>query len=108
MRTDALRPIERLRRSADEAKRTNKKWSLTLEDYTQEISQGCFYCGKGLLNHVGTCLDRIDNSKGYTLDNVLPCCGICNQTRNEHWSVEETQAMILEGLKIRRQNETVI
>jgi len=27
-------------------------------------------------------LDRIDNEKGYLLDNVTPCCKICNQAKH--------------------------
>lgn len=27
-------------------------------------------------------LDRIDSDKGYTLDNVVPCCGICNHAKH--------------------------
>ena len=26
-------------------------------------------------------LDRIDSSKGYTLDNVVPCCAKCNRAK---------------------------
>ena len=30
-----------------------------------------------------TGLDRVDSNKGYTDDNVVPCCGSCNQLKNE-------------------------
>jgi len=29
-------------------------------------------------------LDRADNSKGYELDNVVPCCGRCNRAKNAY------------------------
>ena len=28
-------------------------------------------------------LDRVDSSKGYTIDNVVPCCAICNTAKNK-------------------------
>jgi hypothetical protein len=34
----------------------------------------CKYCG--LYGAVG--LDRVDNNVGYTYDNVVPCCVLCN------------------------------
>ena len=27
-------------------------------------------------------LDRVDNNKGYTIDNVVPCCKRCNYAKN--------------------------
>lgn len=26
-------------------------------------------------------IDRVDNTKGYLLDNVVPCCGVCNRMK---------------------------
>ena len=28
-------------------------------------------------------VDRIDSSKGYTKDNVVPCCGKCNRMKGD-------------------------
>ena len=28
-------------------------------------------------------LDRVDSNLGYTLDNVLPCCSICNYAKQD-------------------------
>jgi len=66
------------------------------EDIQHLINSICYYCGEASQG-----LDRIDNSVGYTKDNVLPCCGRCNKTRGEDWTVEEAKAMILLGLKMR-------
>jgi 5-methylcytosine-specific restriction endonuclease McrA len=47
----------------------------------------CHYCGLPpyTVSHrkkdqafVYTGIDRVDNEKGYTPDNVVPCCGVCN------------------------------
>lgn len=27
-------------------------------------------------------IDRVDSSLGYTVDNVVPCCKLCNQAKN--------------------------
>lgn len=55
-------------------------FQLTLDQFEQLIKQPCHYCnqiGGEYLNGI----DRKDNTKGYTLDNCLPCCGICNQAK---------------------------
>ena len=77
------------------AKRCSREFTITFEEYFQLLSQPCYYCNKELVGvETGVGLDRIDNSKGYTIENVLPCCSICNQTRNKNWTVEETKIMI--------------
>lgn len=45
----------------------------------------CIYCGD--TDKIGC--DRIDNSKGHTKDNVVPCCFDCNCARNNNFSYEE-------------------
>jgi len=45
----------------------------------------CYYCGKK--SEIG--FDRIDNSKGHTIGNVVLACNICNMTRGNRFTVEQ-------------------
>ena len=71
--------------------------NLTKEAYADLVKDPCFYCG-GFFGRFedagGSFLDRIDNSKGYVEGNVLPCCGFCNKSRGDRFTVEETQEVI--------------
>ena len=49
------------------------------------IMKPCIYCGD--TKRIGC--DRIDNSKGHTKDNVVPCCYECNCARNNNFSFDE-------------------
>lgn len=75
------------------AQRRGYKWIMS-RAFVQKITQSnCYYCGappsnvkrvtrgcpEGLLY---TGIDRIDNSKDYTEDNVVPCCGTCNYAKH--------------------------
>lgn len=53
------------------------------------ITKPCYYCGD--THRIGC--DRIDNSKGHTKDNVIPCCYDCNCARNNNFSVEEMKVI---------------
>jgi hypothetical protein len=63
-------------------------WEIEPELFYQLTSQNCTYCGskpsqvsKGRTHnghYLYNGLDRVDSSKGYFPDNVVPCCGICN------------------------------
>lgn len=70
------------------AKDRQLDWTLSYEEYENFIKQTCFYC-QNKISGTGTGLDRIDNSKGYIINNVLPCCGTCNRIRGDTVSVEE-------------------
>jgi hypothetical protein len=70
------------------AKNRDISFELT-EDEFRELTQGnCHYCGvepdQALqLNADGDLyiyngIDRLDGSKGYTTDNCVPCCKVCN------------------------------
>ena len=59
------------------AKRKQITFTLTFEEYSQLLSQPCFYC-EGVLPIYGGGLDRYDNTKGYTNKNSVPCCRTCN------------------------------
>lgn len=68
------------------AKEAEREFLLTKEEFRELISSNCYYCGRSpsqVARHRHTTIqytgiDRIDNSKGYTLDNVRPCCKWCN------------------------------
>jgi hypothetical protein len=73
-------PATRFKRSIWLAKRKGVEWGLTLEQFSQFVGIGCSYCG-GPLARLGSNIDRIDNTKGYFVDNCVPSCGICNWVR---------------------------
>lgn len=49
----------------------------------------CFYC-RQVVTPTGIGLDRIDNGKGYSVDNVVSCCSSCNIVRNRILTHQET------------------
>jgi len=86
------------------AKSRGYKWQLTKEQVQTSIQQPCYYCGaepnqgsnlssicNGVYLYNG--IDRVDNSKGYTFNNIVPCCGICNKAKNSQ-TVEQFKAWI--------------
>lgn len=52
-------------------------------DYAQFcefIKRPCFYCGSSKAGGI----DRLDNQiKGYYIENIMPCCGMCNRMKNK-------------------------
>lgn len=88
------------------ASKKNSHFDITLEQYKKIISQNCYYCGASLEISSGYSLDRIDNDKGYCLDNVLPCCTHCNRLRLDLMTVDETKKVI-DYLKEIRNNDNV-
>jgi hypothetical protein len=70
----------------------NLDFDLTLEVFTDLINSNCVYCDspplaiKRATGNTGeyikyTGIDRRDNTKGYTLDNSVSCCKICNYAK---------------------------
>jgi len=74
------------------AKRRGYEWQLTKEQAHVFMQQPCFYCGiepSRQINsiycnraHLYNGLDRIDNERGYMIDNVVPCCSKCNYAKH--------------------------
>lgn len=75
------------------AKKNNINFDLTKEDFRKLTKQKCHYCGvepsqkfnKKYFNghYIYNGIDRKDNTIGYTIDNSLPCCGICNKAKRD-------------------------
>lgn len=70
-------------------KTKNLENDLDLEFVKNLIKNPCIYCGD--TENIG--LDRIDNSKGHTKNNVIPCCYICNCARMNNFSFEEMKIL---------------
>jgi hypothetical protein len=67
-----------------EARRSDKRrgleCDLNREQIAEIIKRECVYCGETQLRMT---LDRIDNSRGHTKDNVNPACIRCNYARRD-------------------------
>ncbi len=77
----------------------NKKidFEFTKEEFLELTQKQCYYCGRlprttiktnigkrkrnGSFTYNG--LDRIDSSKGYTKNNTVTCCEICNKAKRD-------------------------
>ena len=76
-----------------------KAWDLNLDQYKKLIHGNCYYCGDaptennqwnngskrknssdGIVRING--IDRLDSSKGYTIDNCVSCCPDCNTLKS--------------------------
>lgn len=78
------------------AKKRNLKFALTKTEFIDFLQKNCFYCNstpsncmtkKRVTGNESYCfngVDRIDNTIGYTLDNCVACCKICNIAKNNH------------------------
>jgi 5-methylcytosine-specific restriction endonuclease McrA len=80
------------------AKKRGLEFKLTEEQVKKLNKSACFYCGlpssnkvreydnhgkhrcNGVYEYNG--IDRIDNNKGYVMDNCVPCCKVCNRAKN--------------------------
>jgi hypothetical protein len=84
------------------AKGRKLEFSLNKEEFSKLTSSLCFYCGqdpskkKARANrsksdwgdYFYNGIDRIDSSKGYTLDNCATCCSNCNYAKMQMTSDE--------------------
>lgn len=112
-------PEEAIKRKYNEYVRSAKKrsieFSLSIEEFVSICSSECIYCGEmpreilrnttvsgswtklktGVFMHG---IDRIDSSLGYIEDNVVPCCWLCNQSKND-MSLEDFKSLIARQYK---------
>jgi len=75
------------------AKRRNLEYTLTDNVFKNLTHSPCYYCGQLPSNirakssaygaYIFNGIDRVDNSKGYVIENVVPCCKLCNQAKSD-------------------------
>lgn len=63
----------------DKSKNRGLEFDLPLQTFHALIESPCHYCGDE-----GGGIDRIDSSKGYTPNNTVSCCWVCNAMKNNH------------------------
>lgn len=74
------------------------KFLLSREFVSTLVLKDCEYCGSPPSNFMKTKnsivglpfngIDRVDSSKDYTEDNVVPCCKICNNAKSDYTKEE--------------------
>lgn len=99
------------------AKTNNREFTLSIEDFKKLTSSNCKICNKEPSNktvldrrssleaqdnsiYIYNGIDRIDNLKGYTLDNCQTLCEQCNRAKYT-FSTQEFEKWISRILKVR-------
>lgn len=76
------------------AKNRSYEFNLTSEQFRLFTKSNCFYCERPPSNimknsrksngsYIYNGIDRLDNSKGYTLENCVAACDICNFAKSD-------------------------
>jgi hypothetical protein len=68
-----------IRSYRNHAKAKGIPFELSDDDFKTFYFRDCHYCG-GKIERVG--IDRVDNEIGYTKDNTVPCCELCNRMKS--------------------------
>jgi len=79
------------------------EFNLT-EDWVKENITGkpCYYCG---ISESQEGVERLDNDKGHTTDNCVPCCRVCNVVRSNIFTVEEMKEIGKVIFKLKQKRE---
>lgn len=82
------------------AKERDLSYDLDYETFKQLVQKDCHYCGveplqvyqlknpktgeiRSGIPILYNGIDRVDSSKGYFKDNVVPCCKVCNRAKSD-------------------------
>ena len=72
------------------AKERGLSFNIPKSEFALLTKMHCHYCGAEPMGvkktaksiYVYNGIDRKDNSRGYEIDNVVPCCKVCNRAKN--------------------------
>ena len=59
------------------------EFKLNFEEFSEIVDKECFYCHHNILEETNG-IDRVDNSKGYTKENTVSCCEMCNRMKHAY------------------------
>ena len=100
-RDHAAKTAPQFRNAKAAAVKAGREWTLSLETYTSMRALPCHYCGVKTLPTVGSGLDRLDSSKGYLDENVVPCCTVCNVVKGAVFTESEMKILGVAVAKVR-------
>jgi hypothetical protein len=66
------------------AEKKELPFEISQETFSRYIDLPCYMCGKEVTDMHSNGIDRFDNTKGYTLDNIRSCCGTCNYIKKNY------------------------
>ena len=83
----------------------NLNFDISFDEFNDLVSKNCVYCGSEPTIPISkryeqskqfttdpdakfNGIDRIDSSKGYTIDNCVPCCSKCNSMKLDYTKQE--------------------
>ena len=100
------------------AKRRGHNFFFSVEEADKLFQQPCFYCGapphrifteyNGKYKYAYNGIDRVDNSKDYTIDNIYTCCKDCNYAKNEMSTTEFSNWIVRVYEHFAKNNQTAI
>ena len=84
------------RKRKNDARRRKIKWNLPFKYFLYLSKKNCFFCDAEPNNEISKSIgvarskkhikfqgiDRIDSKLGYSKNNVLPCCWVCNKIKS--------------------------
>jgi hypothetical protein len=77
------------------AKKRNLKWEIDYDYFLDITRKNCYYCNvepemrpshhkRWDFKFPMSGIDRMNPSRGYEIDNIVPCCSYCNQAKWNH------------------------
>ena len=66
------------------AEKKELEFALSKDDYKTITEQDCYLCGKETTDTNINGIDRVDNTIGYTIENIKACCKECNHMKNSY------------------------
>lgn len=87
-----------------DARKRKLEFKLNRKEFLELTQKNCYYCniipsqirGKKLISgiFIYNGIDRVDNNKGYVIENCVPCCEQCNRAKLDY-----TQEQFIEWIK---------
>ena len=90
-----------------DAKRRDKEFILSIDEFDNITSKPCYICGKYTNGSSYSGIDRLDNEIGYVLSNCIPCCDKCNRIKYTY-TLEDTFKHLSDIYKFQKSKGNII